>query len=63
MARIYEHSIYNEKVNEHGGVTWEETPESERTFREMIPAVKDSKVTNLKIKKTYLTAYLKERYS
>ena len=63
VAKIYEHSIYNEKVNEHGGDISEATPESEKTFREMIPASKDSKVTNLKIKKTWLAAYLKERYS
>ena len=41
VARIYEHSVYTEIVNDFGGITNLETAESERTFREMVPFCKD----------------------
>jgi hypothetical protein len=63
VGRIYEQNVFKEVISEHGAINYMETAESEKTFREMVPASKDSRVTNMKIKKTWLNAYLKERYS
>jgi len=41
VARIYEHSVFKEMTNEHGGIYEKETAESEATFREIVPSAKD----------------------
>ena len=63
VARIFELSVYTEATNEYGASTGQETAESEKTFRGIVPFSKDLRVTNMKIKKTWLFNYLKERYS